>query len=130
MALRWDWKNKIGEVVINCVWCEDGKHKRKDVTYSLYQGNAYMICIYEYKEDGEDMYNLRWFWADKEHMKNMLGLNPKKGYSENCHEDEYHKWKKIRINKKKCNYFKDIIPALAQGFDDLDIEIYSEEKGE
>ena len=63
MSLNWEWKDKMG----TCT-CEDG------TTCNLYRGNAFVIAIYE----DSGYYNLAWFAADENHMKNMLGLN--KGY--------------------------------------------------
>lgn len=63
----------------------------------------------------------------KSHMKNCLGLNKKEGYAENILNKEYRKLVKIRLNKKKCKHFKDIITALIQAFDDITVEILSEE---
>lgn len=38
---------------------------------NLYRGNAFIIAIYEW----DDKYDLMWFAADEQHMKNMLGLS-------------------------------------------------------
>ena len=88
MSLNWRWDERCGEAVI--------QQNGKDWTVSLYQGNAFLIFLYEYQEDGQNMYQLYNFWADKQHMKNCLGLNQK-------------------------------TQALVQAFDDLTIELYSEE---
>ncbi len=45
--LQWDWDNKVGEVEIF--------NYDKVVTYNLYQGNAFLIMLYEYEENGEQM---------------------------------------------------------------------------
>lgn len=119
MALNWLWNEKCGEVT----FCGDNR----EYTVNLYVGNAYLIFINEYTEDGVDKYSLSDFWLDKSHMKNCLGLNKKGGYTENILNKEYKKLIKIRLNKKKCKHFKDIITALIQAFDDITVEIYSEE---
>jgi len=80
----------------------------------------------EWEEDGEKFWSMSSFWADKAHMKNCLGLNKKDGYTSNIHNTPYQKWTKVRLNKTKCRYFKDIVPALAQAFDNLTIEIVNE----
>lgn len=59
--LRWDWNKKIGKVKY-----EDG---RED---NLYQGNAQLIAIHE---NEDNTYYLSWFSTDKDHLRNMLGLN-------------------------------------------------------
>lgn len=115
MALNWSWSEKCGEAVF--------EQRGKEFTVNLYQGNAYLIFIYEYEEDGNDMYNLFTFWADKVHAKRCLGLE--KGY-ENLYNDERDQLKKIRINKSKFSKASEMIGLLVKAFDDLVIEIYSE----
>lgn len=60
MSLNWNWEDKIGE----CVY-DNGQ------TSNIYRGNAFMIATTEYPDD---TYTLAWFAADKNHMKNLLGL--------------------------------------------------------
>lgn len=117
MSLNWSWNEKCGEAVF--------EQHDKEFTVNLYQGNAYLIFLYEYKdkETGHDMYNLWTFWADKTHAKRCLGLE--KGY-ENLYSDARDKLKKIRINKAKCSKASEIVGLLVKAFDDLVIEIYSE----
>lgn len=118
MALNWNWNEKCGEAVF-----EQNFNGTKEFTVSLYQGNAFLIFIYEYKEDDNDMYSLWTFWADKVHAKRCLGLE--KGY-ENLYNDGRDKLKKIRLNKAKCSNVSEIVRMLVKAFDDLTIEIYSE----
>lgn len=123
MALQWKWDELCGEATFK----ETFNGETKDVTVNLYVGNAYLIFIREWKEDDVDKYSLYSFWADKEHMKNCLGLNKKKGYVDNTFDKPYGKLVKIRLNKKKCRYYKDIVSTLAEAFNDIDIEIFSKE---
>ena len=83
--------------------------------------------LYEREENGQQVYNLWSFWSDKQHMKNCLGLNKKDGYTSNQYENGYQRITKIRLDKPKCRYFKDIVPALAQAFDNVTLEICTEE---
>ena len=122
MSLNWRWDERCGEAVI--------QQNEKDWTVSLYQGNAFLIFLYEYQEDGQNMYQLYNFWADKQHMKNCLGLNQKEGYGGNMFNEAGCKMKRIRINKGKFRYTKELTQALVQAFDDLTIELYSEEEDE
>ena len=82
-------------------------------------------------KDGEDLWNMYNFWADRDHMKRCLGLvKGYETYGENSYEGE---WLKIRLNKKKIDKtrLKDIVGALAQAFDNLTIEVYTDvETGE
>ena len=120
MALNWKWDEKCGEAVI--------QQGEKEFTVNLYQGNAFLIFIHQYTDDeGQEMYNLYTFFLDKEHMKNCLGLNKKNGYGDNIFTDGRDRLKKIRINKSKYRYTKELMQALGQAFDDLTIELYSEE---
>ena len=123
MALNWLWSEKCGEAT----FCDTYGGDNREYTVNLYVGNAYLIFINEFNEDGVDKYSLTDFWIDKKHMKNCLGLNKKEGYTENILNKKYRKLTKIKLNKKKCKHAKDIITALVQAFDNINIEIYSEE---
>ena len=120
MSLNWRWNEKCGEAVI--------QQGEKEFSVNLYKGNAFLIFLYEYEENGQNMYQLYSFWADKQHMKNCLGLNRKEGYGGNMFDEDGCKLKKIRINKAKYPYTKDLVQALTQAFDDLTIEIFKEEE--
>lgn len=124
MALHWDWKEKCGEVTL--VQKHPGEEDQV-FTLSLYNGNACLIMIHEFTYvDGKERYNLVNFWADVRHMKNCLGLNKKEGYTANLYDTPHEKFTRFRLNKAKCRYLKEIVAALVQAFDNIDIEIYSE----
>ena len=79
MALHWQWNEKCGEMVFRE---KDGR----EYTLSLYEGNALLIMLHEYKDEtGEDYYNMWSFWADEARAKNCLGLS--KGY-DNIYQGE------------------------------------------
>lgn len=115
MALNWKWDQKVGTMEI----------KQGDRTFemSLYQGNAFLIILHEYEEDGKQMYSLFSFFADKQHAKNCLGLS--KGH-ENIF-DRGNLITKVRLNKTKYVYTKELVEMLIRAFDGIQIEIYSEE---
>lgn len=131
MSLRWDWSDKVGtlEAVVDV---RDGDGwTQKEHTFNLYQGNALLIAIDEFTEDGKDMYNLYTFFCDEIHLKNMIGMNKKQGYTENVLAG--WGWKKIRINTKKYKAEKGFRPEvgkladlLLKGLPDLTIELYAE----
>ena len=123
MAIQWRWDEKCGEAIIQQMIGEE----TKEFTKTLYTGNCYLIFLNEWKEDGVDKYSLHSFWADKAHMKICLGLDKRKEYAGNMYNDGLNKLVKIRLNKKKCRHLKDIVAALVQAFDNIEIEIYSEE---
>ena len=120
MALYWDWKEKCGEATLKQIINE----KEKEFTISLYTGNAYLIMLMEYEEDGKQMYSMYSFWADRKHMNRCLGLT--KGDS-NIYEVEWSRITKFRLNKAKCRYWKQIVPALAKAFKSIEIELFTEE---
>ena len=137
MALQWLWANKCGEAtfrrrVAKGDPTKDGEYEYKEYTVSLYEGNAELIFIYEYEQDGEQMYNLTDFFADKEHMKRCLGIDKryKDTYGKNRYEREYDRLVKIRFNKAKSHNYKEIITAFVQAFKEIEIEVYTEEVGE
>lgn len=68
MALQWNWDDKMGKCTT-----------QNGINLNLYRGNAFMIAIHEFEQDGKELYSLAWFFADKDHCKNCLGLT--KGYT-------------------------------------------------
>lgn len=117
MALHWDWNDKVGTVTVF--------NYDKEVEYNLYQGNAFLIMLYEYEVDGKEMWQMGSFFADETHAKNCLGLT--KGY-DNIFDTEYSKMLKIRINKGKYSYTKKLVDMLIKAFDNIIIELYTEEE--
>lgn len=118
MALNWLWKDKCGEATFR-FW--DGEER----TVNLYEGNAFLIFVNEYKENDQNMYNVFSFFVDEAHAKRMLGLDKSEG-THNSFNTEREKLVKIRLNKNKCKAGK-IIALLVKAFDDLTIELYKEE---
>lgn len=118
MALNWNWNEKIGELTIT----ETLNKECREFTYNLYEGNAFLILIREWDEDGEKMYSMNSFFLDKTHAKNCLGLT--KGYN-NILDRRYSTVTKIRINKTVSKNWKDIVMLFAQAFDNIDIQIYT-----
>lgn len=103
MSLNWKWEDKMGA----CTY-EDGKK------CNLYRGNAFVIAIYE----DSGYYNLEWFAADENHMKNMLGLN--KGY-----ENIMKKWgiTEIELNTEYKETVK-IVNLMARAKMNITIKLY------
>lgn len=113
--LNWDWNKKIGTI--------DIFNYDEVRTYQLYQGNAFLIMLWEYEEDGKDMWQMHNFFVDKEHAKNCLGLT--KGF-DNMFNTERYKIKGIRLNKGKYRYTKDLVDMLIKAFDEISIDIVNE----
>lgn len=130
MALYWNWSDKCGEIEGVQMYPDEGVRK---FTLSLYKGNAYLIMIYQYKDEktGEDMYNLHSFFTDKDHAKNCLGITKGKtrvNDTGNIFDTPYQKFTKLRLNKKKHPKYAEIASLFATAFDSITIEIFSEEE--
>ena len=115
--LTWNWDNIVGTAEI--------KQGDKTFTFNLRNGNALLIAHYEYTtSDGKEMGDLQWFFCDEQHMKNMLGLNKKQGFTDNCLKEIT----KLRLNKSKCRDLNKIVKAFTEAFDNITIEIYSDKE--
>ena len=124
MAIRWEWKDKIGEAIIERTF--DGESKEH--TVSLYQGNCYLIFINEWTEDGVDKYSLYTFFADKKHMEVCLGIERNRdGDYDNMFDNGIDTLKKVKLSRK-CRDLSDIVITFLKAFKDIDIEVYNEEK--
>lgn len=121
MSVNWNWSDKCGEFVLEQTI--DAKDTKKDFTISIYNGNCMAVFLHEFVEDGNEKYTFFGFFADKDHAKNCLGLS--KG-SDNIYNNGWQTIKKVRLNKKKCRYFKDLVALFAQAFDNITIEVYTE----
>ena len=120
MALMWDWKEKVGTAKL-------ANRERKEFELSLYNGNALLIALFEYKQDNEDMYNMHWFFVDKPHMNRMLGLT--KGTS-NCLNAEGYKITELSLDTAKCKNMWDIVKAFVKAFGDITIKFYNSKGGD
>jgi hypothetical protein len=116
MAIQWRWDEKCGEATLQQTI--DGG--AREFTLSLYTGNCYLIFLHEFEDNGEQLYNLHSFWADKKHMENCLGLT--KGH-DNMYSG-YQTLTKFRMDMEKCRHWKEIAVALKKAFPDMVIELY------
>lgn len=122
MALNWTWSEKVGTMLVQGT---NGKGETIDETWTLYNGNALLIMLHEFREGDEDMWEMRSFFVDKPHMNNMLGLT--KGYT-NTFDTDYTKLLKLTLYKDKCKYMWDIVKAFTKAFDTLELEIKNSTK--
>ena len=123
MALRWDWDEKCGEATIT----QKRGDEVKEYTLTLYQGNAFLIMLNEFEEDGKQMWAMWNFFISKDHAKRCLGLD--KTYSdENMFDEDTNRLTKIRLNKAKMGKadLKALVTMLIQAFDHITIEIFNE----
>ena len=109
MALKWDWKDKIGELKI--------KQEEKEFTINVYKGNALAIFIHEFtNEQGQEVYSLYNFFCDKDHFKN-------------CTQDKTwnyaSEWTKLTLWEVPNDFWVIIKDLVKRG---VDIEIRSKEK--
>jgi hypothetical protein len=127
MSLNWNWDKKVGEVTFT----QEIDGVKKDFVSNLYNGNACLIMVYEYTDenDGKEKYQLTGFFADKTHMKRCLGIDKryKQTLGKNMYEDSWDRLTKIRLNKAKCRDVKDIVMAFYEAFNNITIELYTEE---
>lgn len=119
MALHWDFKEKVGEAY----FIADYGNGWEEYKVNIYNGNALMILVYEYEEDGVQKYSLNSFFADEQHLKNCLGLA--KGYEGNIFVKPYERLTKLRLTKN-CRKYDKIFSIFAKAFDELEMEIYNE----
>lgn len=115
MSLNWKWEDKFAIATY-----DDGDGTT--FTRNWYEGNAWMIETHEYEDD---TYTVTSFWCDEKHMKRCLGISGEAGF-DSVYAASKYKPVKVRIAKGKTTHFKKIVPALAQAFDDLTIEICTE----
>ena len=124
MALHWQWDEKVGEMTVDELHHDDPP---RTIHLSLYRGNAFLIMLHEFKnEKGEDVWTMWNFFADKQHMRNCLGLT--KGDDDgNLLDTPYVKLRKIKIDKKKygMSYTKELVRALVEAMPHVEIEVFS-----
>ena len=125
MALVWNWKDKCGEM---CVVQSHPDEEDQMFTVDLYQGNAYLIMIHEFKEADKDKYSVFSFFVDKAHMRTCLGLDKKGKQSGNCFCTPYQRVTMLRLNKAKYKYSKEVVAAFSEAFSDIVIELFSEKR--
>lgn len=101
----WDWKNKVGEVVIST-----GKRSPHDpfdlMTLSIYEGaNCMMVLLYEYQDPtGKDKYIFQGYFDNLDHFKRNF----------NSLKEEVVRW----VFNKTTNDVKKVAQALIKyGFE-------------
>ena len=128
MSLNWEWTDKMGEVI----YTDDRYDPNHPYVTNIYQGNALMIWCNEWATDpskpmtpDNTSYSLGNFCCDIDHLRNMLGLNAKKGYSPENLFNDYH-IKLLRLNTRYKSVPK-IVAELAKAHTNIAIELYYEE---
>lgn len=120
MALQWQWDNRCGEAVF--VDTQSGK----ETAVNIYEGNAFMIFLREWKEGEDNMYSMYSFFVDEDHAKSCLGLTKD---NSNIFNDGFTRLRTLRLNKNRCRNINKIVKLFIKAnFDRLTIEFYSDEK--
>lgn len=105
MSVNWSWKAKKGTIA----WVPTKEAKTegaKPFKWNFYQANCIGCFLYEYKENGKDMYQFETYFNDWESVKRYLGLTKNSyGFKENTLKELYstHIVKEITLN----TYYKD-----------------------
>lgn len=126
MSLNWSWTDKMGEVI----YTDDMYTPGHPYVCNIYQGNSLMIWVNEWANDPSDptagtSYSPCNFCIDIGHLRNMLGLNAKKGYSKENLFNGYH-IKLLRLNTRYESVPK-IVAEFAKAHTNVKIELYYEE---
>lgn len=84
--LCWDFEEKVGSLLIK-------QTADQTFTINLYRGNALLIMLWEWEENGKEMYNMYNFFADLKHLTNVVKNDPQ----------IFAEWQAIVIHRK---YYK------------------------
>ena len=127
MALTWSWKEKRGQIFYrHNHYDENDNVVMKECEANIYEGNAPLIALDEWKEGGEYWHAPYLFFCDDTHAKKCLGIiSGNDGTKRNLYDKIY----KIRISRKHRN-FKKIVKWFMDAFDDIVIDIYDEKEEE
>lgn len=118
MALEWSFDRKAGEITYL------DNFSGREYIHSLYQGNAYLIEVKEWSEDGKGFYDVRSFAFDKNHLSALLGLAGGKGNGENIFTSTYYKLTKLVLYRDNCRNTREIERLFRRAFDgSLDIKV-------
>ena len=125
MAYNWNWD------------CKSGEFTFKGYKYNFYQGNGFMIVLDEFvmtenrltvddeaDDVGKECYRVVWFFVDKDHAKQCLGIG--KGNYDMFEGNV----EKITIFKDKCSNWKDIVELFTKTQPNIVIEILPTERKE
>ena len=123
MSLQWRWDDTCGEATFLQEF--DGGHR--EFTTNLYNGNALLIFVNEWEEEGRNMYSLYAFFANKEHAKICLGLDKKRPEFNNMFDTDGTKLVSLKLNKEKCRDYKKIVSLFKKAFPKLNIENWEAE---
>ena len=115
--LRWNFKEKAGTVTQKIAQ-KDGE---QEWTFNFYEGNAFMITTYEYEEDGQERYQMQWFFADERHAKICLGQSKgSDGTKKNIFDSD--SITQLTLYRDHCREWSKIASLFAKAFPKIRIE--------
>ena len=117
MALQWSFTEKSGTVT--------EVRGGREITFNFYEGNAFMIVPHEYEQDGEQYWDMQWFFIGEDHAKNCLGLS--KGHDNMFGENGITR---MTIYRAHCRQWKKIIDLFTRAFPNIVIEVRNVEPSE
>ncbi len=117
MALQWDFNEKAGTVTV--------RYDGQEATHNFYEGNALMIVTHEFMENGEERYNMLWFFLGMDHAKNCLGLS--KGHDNMFGNDGITH---LTIYRDHCRNWKNLVDLFVKAFPKIAIELLDAEPKE
>ena len=114
MALQWSVKEKAGTVTEN--------REGSEITLPFYEGNALMIVTHEYEKDGQQLYDMQWFFMDEYHAKNCLGLA--KG-----HDNMFGAGGivSLTIYREHCRQWQKLVTLFTKAFPKIAVDILESE---
>ena len=105
MALQWDFREKAGTVTESV--------RGNSFTFPFYEGNALMIVTHEFvdESDGQEKYDMRWFFIGVDHAKNCLGLS--KGHDNMFGSDGVTN---LTIYRANCRQYLKLVELFTKAF--------------
>lgn len=105
--LSWDFNQKVGQAIYL-------NNEGKEWVYNLYQGNAYLIEVAEWEENGQNLYSVSKFALDKKHLETQI--------AEGDYNRRYAKLIRLTINKSVCHKAYEIAKLFGK-VDGVTVEI-------
>lgn len=103
MAIYWDFKNVIGETIV--------EQDNQQFNITVYEGtNCLAVLLYHFvdEEDNQEKYTLINFFLDLTHLKNQLGLTKK--FKDNL-LSKFKKFQLLMTNKTAVKIANQLIKA-------------------
>lgn len=120
--INWLWKNKIGSIAFTAEY----NGQKIKTTYQMYRGsNCLCVLLYEYQENGKNMYSLFNYWDDFNHLKKYLGLDKRSSSQTNYYDKASH----LQLNSRFTESLK-IATLFMKACPKIDVHLSYEEMKE